>query len=252
MQTMPSSGIRSAEAAIRSSPLLKALGHAESAPRLPFLTISRQAGAGGHTIGQRLVEKLNEVDPAEQPWALWDKDLVEKVLSESHLEREMVESLGESHQSWMQEFLSGLSAVGDTSEAKVYQRVATTIRALAAMGRVAIVGRGGVYVTRHMPGGIHLRLVAPFENRVCFMARQFQLSHDDAVVRVHELDRQRNAFYHRYWPSEVLSAESFTLTINTAVADEEWAVQSVIPLILRKSQAMVAGLSTNIIGVVGR
>ena len=40
------------------------------------------------------------------------------------------------------------------------------VRALAEVGRVIIVGRGGVFITRDLPGGIHVRLVAPREWRV--------------------------------------------------------------------------------------
>jgi cytidylate kinase len=131
-----------------------------------------------------------------------------------------------------------MTMVGDVSEAKVYQGVATTIRALALRGRVVIVGRGGVYITRNMEGGVHLRLVAPLAYRAKFMAQQLGVDLDSANEYVRQVDRQRKAFYHRYWPQETQEAEAFTLTINTAVADEDRAVESVIPLVLHTTRVV--------------
>lgn len=239
-----SGGIHSVFAAIRTVPVPlheAAMGASYSKP--PFITISREGGAGGRSIGQQLVERLNKIDPGTIPWTLWDKELVEKVASDHHLEKELVASLGEGGRSWMQDFLAGLSSDIDATETRIYQGVATTIRALAHQGRVVIVGRGGVYITRNIPNGIHLRLVAPFEHRAQFMARQLKLSYDAAAEHVRQLDHARQAFYRRYWPREVLDHESFTLTLNTAMIDEQCAVECVLPLVkqvLRKARTQTA------------
>jgi len=198
----------------------------------PFVTISRQGGAGGRAIAQRLVARLNALDPGEEPWAVWDKQLVEKIAEDHKIARELVESLGESSRTWLEEFLAALSIDSDETEARIYQMVASTIRALAHKGRVVIVGRGGVYITRSMPGGVHLRLVAPVEYRARHMADQLKVSYDEALSHVRKLDKQRAAFYRKYWPSKALTVEAFTLTINTAMVSEEQAVESALPLIL--------------------
>lgn len=201
-------------------------------PTMHFVTISREGGAGGRSLGQRLVERLNALDPGSEPWTLWDRELVEKVSADHHIALELVDSLGETHHGWMEEFLSSLSQVSDTDEAKVYRRVAMTIRALAHRGRAVIVGRGGVHITRQLPGGVHVRLVATFPDRVNFMIRQHGLTHEAAAAQVRELDRNRKAFFHRYWPKEVLDAEAFTITLNTGKLDENRAVECLLPLIV--------------------
>lgn len=233
-------GIHSVFAAIKATPL--ALHHlpgdAPQTPR-PFVTISREGGAGGHTIGNRLVQRLNELDPGEPPWTLWDKALVEKVASDHHLSEELIESLGSSHKPWIQEFLSALSMHGDLAEVRVYRGVAATIRTLAMHGRVVIVGRGGAFVTRHMPGGVHLRLVAPMDFRIASMARQLNISRDEAAERVRQLDHEREAFYKRYWAKHVRTPDAFTLAINTAHIDETRAVECVLPLVLANARIVV-------------
>ena len=118
-------------------------------PPPPFITISRQAGAGGRSFATRLVERLNEIDTSDLHWTLWDNELVERVAAEYHLRPSAVASLEDQPHSWLEEALGSL-AIGSTrdrpDELTLYHRVSTTIRALAEIGRVVIVGRGGGFI----------------------------------------------------------------------------------------------------------
>ena len=142
---------------------------------IPFITISRQAGAGGRTFARALADRLNEADPEQRPWSVWDRELVEKVAREEQIPVTLVEELevGVSHRRAFQDFLASLSAKNDEDldEFQVYRRVAHTVRGLARAGRAIIVGRGGVYATVDLPTGVHVRLVAPLQDRVRHMAQ---------------------------------------------------------------------------------
>src|SRR3954447_11629111 len=60
-------------------------------PKPPqFVTISRQAGAGGRTLAKRLSERLNALgigvgDDRDRAWSAWDHELVDKVSKEHEL-----------------------------------------------------------------------------------------------------------------------------------------------------------------------
>src|SRR4051812_37593333 len=211
---------RSIVGAIRSE--LQQLTHPRPAgerPRpLPFVTISRQAGAGGRTLAKRLAERLNALGGGGgDVWSPWDHELVEKVSKEHDLSQMLVEALEDARHAWAQDFLGGL----DPSEArpdefKVYRRVAHTVRGLSGVGGAIIVGRGGVFVTRDLPGGVHIRLVAPRADRIENMARRLDVSTAEAARWGTEVDRNREAFYRRHWPGKALTPETFTITLNTA------------------------------------
>jgi cytidylate kinase len=202
-------------------------------PPQPFITISRQAWTGATTLSRRLVERLNQIDLGETPWTSWDRELVEKVAADHQISQRLIESLGTSSRSWLTDFLAGFSfdVRAHPSEEMVYKRVAATIRALAQVGRVVLVGRGAVLVTHNMPGGIHIRLVAPLEYRVNYLMNRRGLSHKVALDEVRELDRSREAFYHRYWPGASLAPETFALTLNMAYLNEEQVVDCLLPLL---------------------
>jgi len=198
----------------------------------PFITISREAGAGGRTLMRRLIESLNRLDPAQpgqQPWAGFDRELVEKVASDHNLHHSLVELLGEQCHSWLYDVFAGLSA--QTTESKVYRRVAETIRGLALGGRSIIVGRGGALVTQNIPLGVHIQIVAPFDHRAEQMAHVMNTDLKHAANEVRRIDQNRASFYKRFWPNTPLSSSIFTLTLNSAAISEEKMVQAVLPLI---------------------
>jgi hypothetical protein len=211
--------------------------HLHPRARRPFVTISRQAGAGGRSFATKLVEQLNAVERPVVPWTVWDNELVEKVVAEHHLPAASVASLEERPPSWFEESLAGLT-MGDwrehPPESAVYSRVAMTIRALAEIGRVVIVGRGGAFITRDLPDGVHLRLVAPLAYRVAQTAKAMgaSASVEAAAAVVREKDENREAFYRRHWPSRPLVPESFTACFNTAAVPSERLIACVLPLIV--------------------
>ena len=203
---------------------------------LPFVTISRQAGAGGRSLAQALCQKLNEVNPGERPWEIFDHEMLAQLAADERISAELIGSLEEASHSWLNDFLAGLSHRdnGPMDEWKVLHRLAATVRALAQAGRVVMVGCGAGYMTHDMPGGIHVRLVAELRHRIVTVSRLYNTNLDEAARKVQELDRNRHNFYKRYWPDRPLSVEQFTLTLNSSALSEAQMVACLLPLIEEK------------------
>lgn len=114
----------------------------DEAPAYPAITLSRQAGARGTTIGHKLVEHLNrKLRPSEVPWSLFDKDLIRQVLDDHALPAELEKFIPESH-------ISGLDGIiGEIlgrhpSLWTLFEHVSQTVLRLTMMGRTVVVGRG--------------------------------------------------------------------------------------------------------------
>jgi cytidylate kinase len=232
--------IRPILAAVRAVPV-PSRPHAE-APRAvqPFITLSREPGAGAWTLAQHLAEALDAPATApEQRWTCWDRELMEKVAADQHIHGPLIESLEESSHSWLTGFFGSLSLkdeVACADEAWLYAKVAGTIRALAQAGRTIIVGAGGVFITRRMPGGIHVRLVAPLDQRIEQLARHQGISMEQSADRIRQYEKNRSTFFRRYWPHEQLNPELFTLTLNTASIAGPTMVE-MIRLLVRQVEA---------------
>ena len=203
--------------------------HAEGTA--PFVTISRQAGAGGATVARRLAERLNSVDPGSRPWQTFDRELVEMVAAQHQIRPSVLESLEQRSRTWLTGLIDGLNFARDEpGELALFHRVSETILALARSGRVILVGRGGAFVTQALAGGVHVYLVAPFKARVQHMAKILNCSADEAARTVQELDENRQAFYQRHFPDQAHAPERFTIVLNTARLSEEQVLGTLVPL----------------------
>jgi cytidylate kinase len=198
--------------------------------RRPFVTITRDTGAGGWAVAQALAESLNRQSGAER-WRAFDRELVEKVAADHHISRSLVESLEDGSRSWLEEMI----ASGPESSFGVYRRVATTIRALAEVGGAIIVGRGGVFVTRNLAGGIHAHLVAPFAHRVQRVAEKQGMTEGEATKVIRESDENRRAFHRRWWPKQEMTPEIFAVTLNSAILNDAVMVQVLSTLVSAQS-----------------
>jgi cytidylate kinase len=207
----------------------------------PFITICRQPGSStGWKAANQLLVALNAALPGEQPWTCWDGELIDKVALDLKIPPRVAEVLEERAHSWFTDFFEALSFsdIGATpDEHKVYARVSKTIRALAEVGRVVIVGRGGVFLTHDLPGGIHINLVAPLEYRVANIASELNLTPRQAAARIKKMEHERELFYRQHWSKETMNPETFDMTINTAKVDVPTAVVMITALARRAVQA---------------
>lgn len=190
-------------------------GTVVGAPARPvFITIAQQAGGESTDLPRLLAEKLNAASSHSAHWLTWDEELIDKVSADSHIPADLIQSLETSGHSWLDDLLTGIS--GRPDEQLVFDRVRDAIRDLAAAGHAILIGHGSIFLTRDMPGGVNVRLIAPYELRVENIAKRFGLTPARAVKHMNQLDRQRSKFFHRFFPDLSLSPEMFDAEFNTA------------------------------------
>ena len=194
-----------------------------------FITIAQQIGAECFSLPQRLTEVLSELDPNAVPWSHWDEELVEKVCSDNQIPRELVASLDISGQSWIDDFLHGIA--GRADEMTIFFRVKKAVHNLAAGGHVVLIGHGSTYMTHGMPGGVHVRLIAPEAYRIGNVAERFNLTPREAERHMHKIDRQRQRFFAHFWPEHPLAPEMFTAQLNTARLDEQKLSNAIVSML---------------------
>lgn len=159
---------------------------------LPFVTISREAGAGGHLLSYVLItDFLKQRGDLFEGWHVFDRQLCEIIAEDSEIQDAMdVLTLEDYRTSEFGDLLETLFT-GRSEKDALFRSTCKVIRMLAAIGKVIVVGRAGCCVTRGMKSGIHIRLVASESKRVAWMMKRFQFSRADALKVVRKQDEDR-------------------------------------------------------------
>ena len=214
------------------------------------VTISRQYGSGGRTIGYRAAEKLGYV--------YMDKELLVKVAVEAELPVSEVEGFDErpehplmralrkfigptyggasamTAEEWsgpvafpvlssMEE--SRLSSLDEDSYVKLTQKI---MLRLANEGDVVLMGRGSQALLGHRRDVLHVRVIAPREFRVRTTHERDDVGPQEAGRMIKKTDEQRHRYIKRHYSLDVTKPEHYHLVVNTEWLGVEGAVQTVV------------------------
>lgn len=166
---------------------------------LPFITVSRQAGAGGRSVARAILAELEKRgdESTFRAWSSFDEELCKMIVSDPDLRVSFRELVTEEYRTRAEDFISVM--LGKSFQDDVQAKIAVTIRHLAQLGKAILIGRGAVAITRDLARGVHIRLVAPRDLRIQKMMKSFEISEGKAVQWVDEQDRSRaRMMRHRY------------------------------------------------------
>lgn len=158
----------------------------------PFVTISRQPGAGGHSLGREVIRRLDSM-PDEgwnHGWELFDQKLCAYLAKDPSSQSSFESLVREEYKRGLHQSVYEM-LTSNAESYKLQQRIAAVIRFLAHVGKVVIIGRAGMCITRKAPMGVHLRLVASEDYRVHRMSDDLQVDLGEAhrEARKQEADR---------------------------------------------------------------
>jgi len=203
----------------------------------PFVTISRQTGAGGHTLARVLAQAMRQGDdPLFQGWQVFDRELCETLMRDPKLRVSIQSLLTEAYRSQIEDAIFSLLG-GETPRDVVVRKLFETIRALAAIGRVIIVGRAGMCVTRGLPDGVHLRLVAPEPVRIARMRERLHVGEHAAREMIGAQDHDRARLVRDHCHRDIDDPLLYDATWNTQTVPFEAIAASLIALIRHRADA---------------
>lgn len=198
-----------------------------SADKKSFLTISREYGAEGWTLGEKVGELLNKENSYNPPWSVYNKGIIEKLEKDEHLSQKIVESLEKPAQNQIEDFFNSYFAEKPPRIA-IFKKTARIIRTLASQGNVILVGRGGSFITQDMPRGYRVRCIANLDWKAMNLSKQQNISEEEAKKQIQELDQEREGFIKDYFFADVSDPHYYDLVINTSNLSLENAAEIII------------------------
>ena len=209
---------------------------------MPVITIGRQFGAGGATVGRMLADRLDA--------DFLDSRIIDEVARRLQLPKEEVEAEDEQPGSLLARLLVALGSASteplipaeagaawtppnaaptfDTRKA-ILQITQHVIEEAARSGNVVIVGRGGAYLLRDHPGALHLFLRAEEAVRVkAIMERLSITGADEARKRLKQTDENWTAYIRQVYGHDRIHPAHYDMVLDTGRLGYEATVEAVL------------------------
>ncbi|MEX1253440.1 MAG: cytidylate kinase-like family protein [Dehalococcoidia bacterium] len=211
---------------------------------MPIVTVSGQVGAGAREAGRLAAQQLG-IDYVDQEILVQAASTLGVPMESVVPFDERTASRGERIASMLRRFFESSAAAGaaepmlgsggldillsrtyseaaadeglhEVSSERYLDTLSGIVNDLAAHGNVLIIGRGSQVILTDCPGALHVLLVAPLEHRIAFIAEREELSKEAAAKRVHDGDKGRAAFHHKFFKIDVDHPAHYHLTLNSA------------------------------------
>ena len=171
----------------------------------PYLTISREAGAGGSRIARLVGEAIG--------WEVLDRKLLECVAERYHTSPAVLELVDETTTSWITEMFGNWLDPATVSQMQYVCRLSRVILMAARAGKVVFVGRGAQFILPR-ERGLRVRIVAPQKYRVQQIMERRHLSFEEAREYVVKTDADRQECARQYYHHDITDPHLFDLVVN--------------------------------------
>lgn len=183
-----------------------------------ILTISREFGSGGRTIGKQLAEKLGI--------PCYDKELIEKLAEQTGLAKKYIEEQGEYAPS-MNPFsyaFVGRGINGQSMSDYLWNEQRKKIREIADAESCVIVGRCADYILRDRDDVLNIFIHAPKADRAKRIVEVYGETGVEPVKRLREKDKKRAINYKYYTEQEWGRATNYHMTLDSSAFGIEGCV----------------------------
>ena len=195
------------------------------------ITISRQFGAGGKTLGKLVSDKLG--------YTFADDDIIQMVAEAANVSPHWVESVEREAGGKLSRAITSMVSKrlvdrilkderGYIDERLYLDYLVVIIAQIAEEGNAVILGRGSQYILHDHPDVCHILLINEFEDRVKFMMKQYDLSESRAVQVVNREEKRRANLFKKIGKTDYDNPALYHLVLNMGKLDMKKAVKLVL------------------------
>lgn len=179
-----------------------------------IITIGRECGSGGHTIGKLVAERLGI--------AFYDKEIVEMVAARTKLSPDFIAAHGEYFRNGSIGHIFGYGArfaatvqTQSSIQDQMHFVQAELIREIAEKEPCVIVGRCADYVLRDRPDRLDVFIHSDMSYKVERSVQEHELEEKDAAAVLTKRDKSRAHHYNFYTSQTWGMAKNYHLTLDS-------------------------------------
>ena len=183
-----------------------------------IITISREFGSGGRTVGKQAAQKLSI--------PCYDQELIEKIAEESGFAPAYIKEQGEYvvRAGWLSNALAGRFSNGLTTQDQLWLLQRKVILELAEKGPCVIVGRCADYILRNEADCLTAFIHADMEKRGQRIVEIYGEREESPEKRLRDKDKRRAAYYQMYTDMTWGDARHYHVALDSGVLGIETCV----------------------------
>ena len=193
---------------------------------MTVITISREFGSGGDFLAEKVATSLG--------YHLVDKAFISAVLCQYGLAEFDLDYETQPG------FWEGFDINKTERRETMVRMLNQVVRAVALHGNVVILGRSGYAILSGLADVLHVRLLAPLEDRIEMTRVERNMTLEEAAVLVKEKDRVRTSFIESFYHVPWEASHAFDIAINTAVVPLELASRWVVEAVTLPARSLVS------------
>ena len=197
------------------------------------ITIGRQLGSGGKSIGLQLSQRLSI--------PCYDKELIKLASRESGLGKEFFEKIDEkSSFSFFGKYFGlrsgfmGYNEINYLCNETLFKIQSDIIRDLAEKESCIFIGRCADYILRDFPNCMKIFVSATEQDRTQRLMQNDKFSEKEAQEIIEQNDKKRSSYYNFYSNKEWGMATSYDLCFNSSFLSIEEIVELIEEQVKRK------------------
>ena len=207
------------------------------------ITINRELGSGGRTVGRKLAEKLGV--------KFYDKALIKALEEKYHLTVEEIEKLKGKKHNWWDDFerVVGIGPgmtvnyylpqngddAGLLTTKEMFKVETEILKGIADVASCVVAGRSGFFVYRDHPNHLSILIQASMPHRVQRVMQKQNMTEDEVRKTIERVDKMRENYVKKYTDTSRYDTRNYDLVITMDRLSEDAAVDLILDYINRQA-----------------
>lgn len=201
------------------------------------ITINRELGSGGRTVGEKLAEKLGV--------SFYDKAVIMGLEEKYHLTVDEIEKMRNKKHHWWSDFklvtgigeglVSSSRLISETGKEPdvlttetMFKAESEILKDIANVESCVIAGRSGFYVFRNHPNHLRVMIQASLPFRIKRLVRKKGITEEEARKIIEKVDKMRESYVKRYTGTTRYDTRNYDIVISADGKTEDQIVDQIL------------------------
>ena len=201
------------------------------------ITINRELGSGGRTVGEKLAEKLGV--------SFYDKAVIMGLEEKYHLTVDEIEKMRNKKHHWWSDFklvtgigeglVSSSRLISETGKEPDVLTTETMFKAeseiledIANVESCVIAGRSGFYVFRNHPNHLRVMIQASLPFRIKRLVRKKGITEEEARKIIEKVDKMRESYVKKFTGTTRYDTRNYDIVISADGKTEDQIVDQIL------------------------